>query len=353
MTMTQNRPSRISVTFLWPAEADVALLWEFLGLEVCLNRCQGQVVIMSVNEVSVLANKLQVGDVLATINGSSCQNVEIPDISDLIAEGGRDEASTEAPEAPGADQWNGLTLTFLCPEGDDDLVSAIAIPPSYNASDSIDNNETVQHDPFDLGLILDAEESRRFRRKNSQKRVVIREVCSDGWLAQSVLQAGDSVLSVNDESADGWSLDDVAGILSAAKSGYTAIAILATTVNRVNDGTNNQRPSWRQKVRRASVTLGGGVLVTTGAVLMVTPLHPIGHAMAIGGVAILGGFRRKKDKLAEEGDATKEDSDVNKEGDETSPEEDAGPSDLTDEAEVEPPTVSDETQISKLEAQAA
>jgi hypothetical protein len=80
MTTTQNRPSRISVTFLWPAEADVALLWEFLGLEICLNRCQGQVVIMSVNEEGVLANKLQVGDVLESINGSSCQHVEIPDI---------------------------------------------------------------------------------------------------------------------------------------------------------------------------------------------------------------------------------------------------------------------------------
>jgi hypothetical protein len=226
----------------------------------------------------------------------------------------------------------------------------VAIPPSYNASDFIDNNKSGQHAPLDLGLILDVEESKRFRRKNSHKRIVIREVCSDGWLAQSVLQAGDSVLCVNDQSANGWSLDDVAGILSAAKSGYTAIAILATTINRVNDGTNNQRPTWRQKVRRASVTVGGGVMVTTGAVLMVTPLHPIGHAMAIGGVAILGGFRRKKDKLAEEGDATKE-SAANKEGDESSPEEDASSSDRTDEANGEPPTISGETQITKAEAQ--
>lgn len=42
------------------------------------------------------------------------------------------------------------------------------------------------------------------------------------------------------------------------------------------------------RIRKAGVAVGGGALVTVGAVLMVTPLHPVGHAMAIGGGLALG-----------------------------------------------------------------
>lgn len=41
-------------------------------------------------------------------------------------------------------------------------------------------------------------------------------------------------------------------------------------------------------VRRAAVAVGGGTLLGVGGVLMVTPLHPVGHAMTIGGVGVLG-----------------------------------------------------------------
>ena len=43
-----------------------------------------------------------------------------------------------------------------------------------------------------------------------------------------------------------------------------------------------------QSIRRSVVAVGGSALVGTGAVLMVTPLHPVGHAMAIGGLGVLG-----------------------------------------------------------------
>lgn len=42
------------------------------------------------------------------------------------------------------------------------------------------------------------------------------------------------------------------------------------------------------RIRKAGVAVGGGALMTVGAVLMVTPLHPVGHAMAIGGGLALG-----------------------------------------------------------------
>ena len=52
--------------------------------------------------------------------------------------------------------------------------------------------------------------------------------------------------------------------------------------------------------------MGGGTLVGLGAVMMVTPLHPIGHAMAIGGVAVLGGFRGRGEKKEGEDDSNQE-----------------------------------------------
>ena len=41
-------------------------------------------------------------------------------------------------------------------------------------------------------------------------------------------------------------------------------------------------------IRKAAVTAGGGTLIASGAILMATPLHPVGHAMALGGMGILG-----------------------------------------------------------------
>eukprot|EP00535_Pseudo-nitzschia_heimii_P003197 CAMPEP_0197176128 /NCGR_PEP_ID=MMETSP1423-20130617/2160_1 /TAXON_ID=476441 /ORGANISM="Pseudo-nitzschia heimii, Strain UNC1101" /LENGTH=804 /DNA_ID=CAMNT_0042625451 /DNA_START=185 /DNA_END=2599 /DNA_ORIENTATION=- len=47
-------------------------------------------------------------------------------------------------------------------------------------------------------------------------------------------------------------------------------------------------PTMLAAIRKRAVAMGGGALIGTGAVLMVTPLHPVGHAMAIGGLGVLG-----------------------------------------------------------------
>jgi hypothetical protein len=45
-------------------------------------------------------------------------------------------------------------------------------------------------------------------------------------------------------------------------------------------------PLWR-RIRKGAVAAGGGTMVGVGAVLMVTPLHPIGHVLALGGTGVL------------------------------------------------------------------
>lgn len=52
--------------------------------------------------------------------------------------------------------------------------------------------------------------------------------------------------------------------------------------------TCNVPPTRLESFRKTAVAATGGALVGTGAVLMVTPLHPVGHAMAIGGLGVLG-----------------------------------------------------------------
>ena len=45
---------------------------------------------------------------------------------------------------------------------------------------------------------------------------------------------------------------------------------------------------WVRILRRSVVSVCGGTMVVGGAVVMATPLHPIGHAMAVGGIGVLG-----------------------------------------------------------------
>jgi len=68
-------------------------------------------------------------------------------------------------------------------------------------------------------------------------------------------------------------------MLSSPKTCHLSITTIATS--RLAQSTR-----WG-KIRKAAVTAGGGTLVASGALLMVTPLHPVGHAMAFGGVGLL------------------------------------------------------------------
>ncbi|CAB9526700.1 expressed unknown protein [Seminavis robusta] len=363
--MMKPRPSRISVTFLRDSSKDAtSILWECAGVELCLNRCQGQVIVMSV-DASLLSTNLQVGDVLETINGRSCHNVEITDVWAMVdgsapiiledneapeeegaatPESASDDGTTTECSTPATATTSTdiplVTLTFQCPEGCSDILCAISIPPGKDKKD-IDSPEQT----YALGLtLMELEQQpplRRLRKSATNKSVAITEL--DGWTAQSVLSLGDTIVSVNNTPITGWSLDAVVVLISKQIADRNPIAILAKPTDN-----NNQRGNWGQRIRRASVKVGGGVMVGTGAVLMVTPLHPVGHALAIGGVAVLGGMRRRegkqkeedsKEEVAADDDVTTKDSD--EEGEDPSQEEEKQPT-LTAEQE-DPAPIHDET----------
>lgn len=90
---------------------------------------------------------------------------------------------------------------------------------------------------------------------------------------------GDLVIGISDSPCLTIDPEDAA-LLWQVKSETMNVVSIATLAA--------SKRSWRQRLKRASVTIGGGALVGVGAVIMATPLHPVGHAMAIGGVGVLG-----------------------------------------------------------------
>jgi hypothetical protein len=101
------------------------------------------------------------------------------------------------------------------------------------------------------------------------------------WLSDSCFQGGDVVLCINTVPAVDLNVDDVDLI-------FHTMAMTHPFVSIKTYGPTARRRNRMESFRRAAVGVAGGTLVGVGSVLMVTPLHPVGHAMAIGGVGVLG-----------------------------------------------------------------
>ena len=107
------------------------------------------------------------------------------------------------------------------------------------------------------------------------------------WFRSSgcAIREGDIVVGINEFIASRLSPQDAASfiindVLSSPKTCHLTISTIAAS-----------QLTWSTKwgkIRKAAVAAGGGTLVASGAILMATPLHPVGHAMALGGVGILG-----------------------------------------------------------------
>jgi len=106
------------------------------------------------------------------------------------------------------------------------------------------------------------------------------------WFRSSgcAIHEGDIVVGINEFVASRLSPQDATSfihdILSSPKTSHLSIMVIAAP-------RPTQSTRWG-KIRKAAVAAGGGTLVASGAILMATPLHPLGHAMALGGVGILG-----------------------------------------------------------------
>ena len=138
--------------------------------------------------------------------------------------------------------------------------------------------------------IADRQRSRKFRKREpiptdtaKPNLVMVGNIPRQNhWLSDSCIQAGDTFLSINDVRTYG-NFD----VESTGPTFYTAV-VTNPYVRIRTYGPTVRRRDRMDSFRRAAVGVAGGTLVGVGGVLMVTPLHPIGHAMAIGGVGVLG-----------------------------------------------------------------
>lgn len=128
------------------------------------------------------------------------------------------------------------------------------------------------------------------RKPTSLSLLHVESIPDNNWLVQqNRIHAGQVLLSVDETPCCNGELtsNDVSLIWRTAL--LTKVADASSSTVRYVGLRTFQKPLTRiQSIRKTAVAVGGGALVGTGAVLMATPLHPVGHAMTIGGLGVLG-----------------------------------------------------------------
>jgi len=114
--------------------------------------------------------------------------------------------------------------------------------------------------------------------------LTVRKLLCGGWFNSPAcaIKEGDFVVGINEYICSSLAPDDAQVLLEAVSEQSTQLSI--TTLSLPDAGETKSKLA---KLRKAAVAAGGGSLVVVGGALMVTPLHPIGHAMALGGVGVL------------------------------------------------------------------
>mmetsp|Transcript_20105 Transcript_20105/g.43648 ORF Transcript_20105/g.43648 Transcript_20105/m.43648 type:complete len:239 (+) Transcript_20105:954-1670(+) len=148
--------------------------------------------------------------------------------------------------------------------------------PKDNPTDDVSlaiNYETNRNNDIDIGITF-------FQQDN---RLLIKSISKDenGWFGSTgcAIKENQIVLGINEFDSLTMSPKDAISTIHSI--------LLASTSSQLSITTIAVPTKW-DKLRKAAVAAGGGTLLASGAVLMATPLHPIGHAMALGGVGILG-----------------------------------------------------------------
>lgn len=151
------------------------------------------------------------------------------------------------------------------------LCQAIVLLPKMDRSD-------FETNIIDIGITFSQQDNR----------LIIESISKDNsnWFGSTgcAIQEGHIVVGVNEFITLEVSPMDATSIIQDILSSPESTQLSISTIDPVQA---NKLTRW-DKIRKAAVAAGGGTLIASGAVLMVTPLHPVGHAMALGGVGVLG-----------------------------------------------------------------
>ena len=228
------------------------------------------------------------GDVLEYVNDLDCR--QVTELGEINAHIEAKRSRTGAGDDDGEISQDVQTKVSMCPppttiavstpgtmQGNDSILSSIGAQLHQAiAMRSEDENITMPYLGIQFGL-TDGEGG------EEGELLAVRKIVDSGWFASPAcaVKEGDLVIGINEYICSALSPDDATVLLEAVAAQSTQLSITTLSLPKGN------AKGKLAKLRKAAVTAGGGSLVVCGSALMVTPLHPIGHAMAIGGVAAL------------------------------------------------------------------
>ncbi|KAL7559899.1 hypothetical protein ACA910_007267 [Epithemia clementina (nom. ined.)] len=240
---------------------------------------------------NVATTFVQPGDVIQTINSCDCRDLKVSHVQNMLDHsGGGGGLITVTVTRPCGDA-SLIQVTSIvyrdsptpCVETQDENLSNHS-PQNQVPVDSSCDHVPVEHDQamIETGLTFGP-------CSGSNKFVQISRKDANGCFGQSALETGDQLLSINGLDCVDCSPDDASMLLSSKLAsasrnendicGQPQHSIVTILAHR------SRRQEWT--IRKAAVAAAGGSMVSVGAVIMVTPLHPIGHALALGGVGVL------------------------------------------------------------------
>jgi hypothetical protein len=112
--------------------------------------------------------------------------------------------------------------------------------------------------------------------KDKKRKLTIQSIQKSSWFAKSSLKQGELVLSINGKHCADLPPADATLFLQCKKESSSILSI-ETFPSGGRGGI----------LKRTAVAVSGSVTIGVGAVIMATPLHPVGHAMTVGGLGIL------------------------------------------------------------------
>ena len=272
VNLLQRRPGRICVIFPRNAQqAQPDLQFRSEGSFLVLDHIEPGSILDVQNPITKPfleqstpdGNLMQVGDVVESINGLACTS-----------------ETTPLQIAQACDSDTGLvsiTLSTLKHSNSaPGLCQVVLLKSPQGFSQHEDGNDCPEQPFPDLGLQL-------VRRQGLlQIQGLSASSCLTTLGATSILEPGDFCVAMATTLCAALEANDAKSLwqLQQETCRDDCLSLLAI---RASDAQRR----WN-RVRRAAVAVGGGTLLGVGGVLMVTPLHPVGHAMTIGAVGVLG-----------------------------------------------------------------
>jgi hypothetical protein len=209
-------------------------------------------------------NLIQVGDVIESINGFDCRGKTVSEVTRHWEDLTGDICLTLSTQ-DGTGHAGLCQLVLMQSNKSDINVTPSEIDPS--------GEQEISSLP-DLGLQL----------TQRQGMLQVRGFSSQSCLTKlggTMIASGDFVVSMATTVCAALDAKE-AHLLWQMQTETSPDCLSLLTIQ----ATESQR-RW-SRLRKAAVAVGGGTLVGIGSIMLVTPLHPVGHAMTLGGVGVLG-----------------------------------------------------------------